>query len=145
MTDFDTTARLRPAVVDTAGIRTGCEVPETVRRRQVKIKGGRVVRYDVRVTPEVHQELQDRANTEGVSIPKLLVDTTLGTPPVEAKTVLRELAGVRRIVSGEAVNLNQIAHAANVGNMPEPEELDAVRAAIERQNELLTERFGEPR
>jgi hypothetical protein len=120
-------------------------VPETVRRRQAKVKGGRPVKYDVRVSVEQAEQLAARAETEGVTVPKLLVDTTLGTPPVEAKTVLRELAGVRRIVAGEAVNINQIAHAANVGGMPEPDELEGIRAALDRQNELLTERFGKGR
>jgi hypothetical protein len=120
-------------------------VGESGVRRQANVKGGRVVRYDVRVSEEQAEVLTTRALTEGVTVPKLLVDTTLGTPPVNDKATLRELASVRRIQSGVATNINQLAHVANAGGTVPAEELEALRAAVDQQNDMLAKRFGEPK
>lgn len=126
---------------DTNGVTVG----ESGVRRQANVKGGRVVRYDVRVSEEQAEVLTTRALTEGVTVPKLLVDTTLGTPPVNDKATLRELASVRRIQSGVATNINQLAHVANAGGTVPAEELEALRAAVDQQNDMLAKRFGEPK
>jgi hypothetical protein len=106
------------------------------------VEGGRPHRYELHLSDAENEAIKDRARQHCVTLQRYLVESALGAPTISSKTVLRELSGIRRIVSGEANNINQIAHAANVGSMPEPEELDAIRVAVEEQLRLLQEQFG---
>lgn len=115
---------------------------EYAQRRLKPVEGGRPHRYELHLSGAENDAIKARAERHCVTLQRYLVESALGAPTISTKTVLRELASIRRIVSGQAVNINQIAHSANVGGHPEPAELEAIRVAIEEQLRLLHEHFG---
>lgn len=65
---------------------------------QARIKGRRQIRHYVRVTPEQEVLLQAAAESQNVTIPKLLVDSALGSK-LSRRAILMELAGIRRMMA----------------------------------------------
>lgn len=65
-------------------------------RRQANVKGGRSVEHRVMVTPDQELQLKAKADEQAVTIPKLLVDSALGTPQTPPRAALAELTGLRR-------------------------------------------------
>lgn len=66
----------------------------SVRRPQEP--GGRKIRHVVLTSPEEEQRLQHLAEVKGVTVARLLVESTLGTPGLDYRLVLREISGLRR-------------------------------------------------
>lgn len=99
--------------------------------------GGRSIRHVVRVTPQQEKLLQVKANALSVTVSRLLLEAALGsTPAVKNTVMLGELSGIRRQISGEATNLNQLVRDANSGTVFETEIREAL-AAIKVLNEKL--------
>lgn len=90
------------------------------RRRRANVEGGRGGVVKVRVSAEERAELDRlRGLAGGITVQRLLVESALsageGTPS-ERRAALVELFGLRRDLSGMAVNLNQAARRANAGD-----------------------------
>lgn len=91
------------------------------RARRANVEGGRSgPPIKVRVSAEERAALDElRAAAGGISAQRLLLESTLaqgiGTPS-ERRAAVVELFAVRRSLSGMAVNLNQAARRANVGD-----------------------------
>lgn len=120
-------------------------IPGFGKRRQKKV-GGRTKRYDVTATPEEAERLGLAAAARGVSVPRLLVETTLRDRPTDGddsgdwlamsdQKVLALVSTLRRVLNVLAPvgnNLNQIARVANATGEVQP----GVEAACTRVDDL---------
>ena len=83
------------------------------RRRRANAKGGRHHRHEVKVTPEEEARLVMVAQSLGVTVSRLLVESALagerGETATERARLLTELFAVHRTLAGVANNVNQIA------------------------------------
>ena len=99
------------------------------RKRQPNAEGGRSVRRVVKLTVEQDLALQVMAKELDVSVPRLLVESTLaqfrGETAAERRELITALFLVQRSVSAVGNNLNQIARAANATG-----EIDVALGAI---------------
>lgn len=90
------------------------------RRRRANVEGGRQHFHKVKVTPEEEAQLLQLAQAQGVTIPRLLIESALAAgaseTPTERKQVIVELFGVHRLLANVANNVNQIARHANAGD-----------------------------
>ena len=118
-------------------------------RRRRRVEGGRQHRHEVKVTAEEEGQLLALALRYQVSVPKLLVDSTLGGGAANAATnatvreeLLAELFRAHRLLAGIANNVNQIARATNATGEAQAETsatLAAVRRNAERIDGLIDE------
>lgn len=85
------------------------------RRRRANVAGGRTFRaHQVKVTADEEARLVVLAERARVSVPRLLLESTLeGAGVGERSQVLAELFRLHREVSGIAINVNQLAAKAN--------------------------------
>lgn len=94
------------------------------RERRANAEGGpRQKFYKVKVTPEEQADLEGRAIAQRVTVPRLLVESTLSGVPetiTERRQLAVELTEVRDLLANLANNANQIAKFANTeGHLPE--------------------------
>lgn len=86
-------------------------------RRQVRRVGSpRLVRHVVKVSVEQEERLVEAATGQGVTVPRLLVESALSGGPGEAaarRAIAGEVFGLQRALGAIGVNLNQLARAAN--------------------------------
>lgn len=83
-------------------------------RRQNSSPQGRHVRHVVKLTAEEAGVIHERANEANVTPARYMVEAALGTAPAANPQVLIDLLlGIRRQITGETTNLNQLARAAN--------------------------------
>lgn len=87
------------------------------RRRRANVAGGRHHRHVVRVTPEEEAVLAQLAAAHRVSVPRLLVESTLsrdaGETPTERRDALAEMYRAVRLLASITNNVNQMTRAAN--------------------------------
>ena len=108
------------------------------RERRANVVGGRHTSHRVKVTPEEEAVLQRMAAEHHITVPRLLIESTLReTGPIASVTrdLVAELFAIRRVMSGAAVNINQIARAANAGVEARGELAGAIalmRTSVER-------------
>lgn len=112
------------------------------RKRQPNALGGRSVRRVVKLTVEQDLALQVMAEELGVSVPRLLVESTLsqsrGETAAERRELITSLFIVQRSVAAVGNNLNQIARAANATGEIDPA-LDALIEHISGSMKSLDE------
>lgn len=108
------------------------------RRRQANVAGGRTHTIKVTVTEVEAALLTDLAREAGVSVPRLLVEAALaaGTgaqTSTQRHEAMVELFAVHRVLSGIAVNINQVAKATNATReAPEAGGWTAALAAVRK-------------
>lgn len=114
------------------------------RRRQSNAAGGRSMRRVVKLTVEQNLALQLMADEAGVSVPRLLVESTLAQSRRETATERRELITLlfqlQRGLAAAGNNVNQIARATNATGEIQGEldaSLDHLRATVARIDEAL--------
>lgn len=121
----------------------GPEETLPVQRRRRRLAGGRERRFYVKASEAEAQRLQELAAGAGVSVPRLLVESTLAggrASAGERAAVLAELVALSRAVGRVGVNVNQIARATNAtGELPEQTEdtLAVVREVGARIAEVM--------
>ena len=124
------------------------------RKRQANVPGGRTAQpFKVKPTDEQRELLVLRAAAEGVSVPRLLIESTLnpqwrGEGPdavmsrrQEALTALEQAADTRNLLLAIGRNINQIAKHVNSTDGELPEELSAALAAVTRSCDEVTRRM----
>ena len=124
------------------------------RKRQANVPGGRTAQpFKVKPTDEQRELLVLRAAAEGVSVPRLLIESTLnpqwrGEGPdavmsrrQEALTALEQAADTRNLLLAIGRNINQIAKHVNSTEGELPEELSAALAAVTRSCDEVTRRM----
>jgi len=121
-------------------VREGVDVvsEEPVRRkvlgrsRQANVPGGRAHSYRVKVTPEEKDRLAALAGEQQVSVPRLLVEAALtggAETPTQRREAMAELFAIRRVLSNNAININQMAKAVNVDGEIRPEAVGFLQEA----------------
>lgn len=87
------------------------------RGRRANVRGGRVHAHQVKVSPEEEGALLLRAKAQGVTIPRLLVESALAEVPrvtaVERRQQIAELHRAYSQLAAVGNNLNQIARFVN--------------------------------
>ena len=94
------------------------------RKRQANVPGGRTSSHRVKVTPEEGARLAELAAEQQVTVPRLLLETTLAggsETPTERREAMAELFAIRRVLSNNAINVNQMAKAVNIDGVLPPE------------------------
>ena len=116
------------------------------RRRRANYVGGRQHRHEVKVSPEEEGMLLRLAATQGVSVPRLLVESALaqdrGETMAERRNTLAELFALHRLLASVANNVNQIAHVANTNRQVPVETgrvLDEVRVVARQVSTVIDE------
>ncbi len=121
------------------------------RRRRANAPGGRrVYAHQVKVTAEEEAVLTRLADRAGVSVPRLLVESTVAEDRVTATdrhNTLVALFDLSRVLGGVANNLNQLAkHANATGEFPQGAFAvrEQVRGLLPRVEETLALVAGNP-
>jgi hypothetical protein len=116
------------------------------RRRRANVTGGRHARHEVKVSAEEEGRLLRLALAQGVTIPRLLVETTLaseaGETVTERRTAITKLFELHRLLAAVSNNVNQIAKATNATGEWQAETaaaLDAVRRTAQRIDDAVDE------
>jgi hypothetical protein len=108
------------------------------RRRRANVAGGRRHSHRVLVTVEEQARLTVLAEEQRVTVPRLLIETTLastGETPTQRRDAMSELFALRRLLAGATTNINQLARVANTErNVPvgTADSLVEIRALVER-------------
>lgn len=128
------------------------------RRRQANAPGGRsAAPVQVKLTPSERELLVLRAAAEGVSLPRLLVESTLNpqwrgegsasgggaglSRRQEALVALEQASELRNLLGALGRNINQIARFVNSTDGELPGELSASLAAVQRAAGEVTVRL----
>lgn len=121
-------------------------VSPTVGERNRRAPGGRKYEAKVRMTEYEAQMVRARAAALGVSVPRALLESTMGAPATtrtEREAFYRELMGLRRLLANLTNNVNQIARALNSDMEVPPREIRSVlertAVAVRRIEELAEE------
>lgn len=107
--------------------------------RQPRAQGGRRHRADVKMSDEEAIQIQARAISLNLSVPRLLVESALHGDPAtvsERHALYRELTAIRRQVAGYFNNVNQLARIGNATGELEPETGAALAASTRVLNRL---------
>jgi hypothetical protein len=113
-------------------------------RRQNSSPEGRHIRHVVKLTQSEADVIHEHAQAAGVTPARYLVQTALGNAPTgDRQVVIDLLLGIRRQITGEATNLNQLARAANEDVWFESDIAAAAKVATATNTKLqeLLERF----
>lgn len=106
----------------------------TSARRQRRLPGGRRHKFTVRLSDGELAEIQARATSAGISVPRLLAEAALAgdaRTASERRALVVELLGARRLTAAVGNNLNQLTRVANAtGEIPA--ELSATLHAVAR-------------
>ena len=90
------------------------------RRRRANVEGGRQHFHKVKVSPEEEALLLQLAEKQGVTIPRLLVESALSSEasetPTERKQAIAELFAIHTLLARVSNNVNQLARHANSGD-----------------------------
>ncbi|MCD2147397.1 MobC family plasmid mobilization relaxosome protein [Gordonia paraffinivorans] len=120
-----------------------------LRRRRRNHPGGRDDRIIIKVTATEKQDLLNRAEDAGFgSVQEFLMaravnaEAGVGVNHVEKVAAWKEAMGIRNLLSGIAVNMNQIARHANTEREVPPDFEPAV-AAVRRASDRVRDAFGE--
>jgi hypothetical protein len=112
------------------------------RRRRANVEGGRVHRHIVKVSPEEEGALLLRANSKGITVPRLMVEAALadstGETATDRQQSIADLFAAHRQLAGVGNNLNQIARATNEARELPPELADALRQTMAEVRTLAT-------
>lgn len=116
------------------------------RRRRANFEGGRRHRHEVKVSPEEEARLLRLALEQGVTVPRLLVESALASEAGETSTQRREaiaeLFRIHRLLAAISNNVNQMARATNATGEVQAEmvsTLAAVRRTAQRIDDAVDE------
>ena len=114
------------------------------RRRRANYVGGRAHRHEVKVSPEEEALLLQAALAQGVTVPRLLVESALtadrGETATERKQLAAEMFKAVRLLAAVSNNVNQIARHANATGEVSAETaatLTAVRRVVARVEDAI--------
>lgn len=106
-------------------------------RRRARGSESRQMQIQVRLSEAEREQLRDRADARGVSVPRLLVESALQgrETPTERRAMLAELFALRRLVATVANNVNQLARVANISG--QVTDRDQLHTTLQEITELL--------
>lgn len=110
------------------------------RRRRANVAGGRQHHHKVAVSPEEEGVLLRLAHAQGVTVPRLLVESALASAtsetPTERRDAIAQLFRLHRLLAAISNNVNQMAKATNATGQVH-DELEATLAAVRRTAERI--------
>lgn len=124
-------------------------MPASPLRRRARLAGGRERRFYVKASASEAARLEELAGRRGVSVPRLLVESTLAQTAAAAgpaavpsahPAVVTELLAVSRLLGRLGVNVNQLTRVANATATVQPgaaAALEAVARVTARLEVLL--------
>lgn len=116
------------------------EVARRARRRRANVAGGRQHFHKVAVSPEEEGTLLRMALEQRVTVPRLLVESTLAAAssetPTERREAIAQLFRLHRLLAAISNNVNQMARATNATGQVQ-DELEATLAAVRRTAERI--------
>ena len=114
------------------------------RQRQQRVSGGRPHRHNIRLSDEQQTLIATAAEAAGMSVPNLLVETTLTAlasdrqlSVAERRALFGELLAVRRLLKAIGANVDELAAANTTGQLP-PEVAPTMHAVAAMVNRLDT-------
>lgn len=114
-----------------------------VRRAREPVARGAIQK--VKLTEAERDDLRARAAEQGVSVPRLLVESALDgrETPTERKRMIAELFEVRRLLATVANNVNQLARAANIsGEVASEQRLERTLVEVDELVQRMRELTG---
>lgn len=103
------------------------------RRRRANAEGGRTHRHEVKLTTDEQTMLLAMAEARGITVPRLLFESTMaastGQTLTERNELIAEVFRLQRAFGAVGTNVNQIAKVLNSTGEVSPE-LDATMAGI---------------
>lgn len=115
------------------------------RRRQANVPGGRTVRRVLKLTEFEDNALYFKAQEQGVSVQRLLVESALtfeqGETATDRKAAVQAVLKAERQLSAIGNNLNQIARGVNSGEPVSAElqqSLEYLRGVLSRLDEAAS-------
>ena len=131
-------------MVEAGGSKSAAPRRSQARRRRANEAGGRQHRHQVKVTAEEEARLLELAEAQGVTVPRLLVESAMagerGETASERRALITELFAVHRAVAGVANNVNQITrklHTTDELAAETSQVLHAARATIQRLDAVI--------
>jgi len=118
----------------------GQDVAEQPARRR-RVQGGRRHKHSVRFTADENALVQAAADAAGLTVPHLIAETVLASltgrgtrqmPVADRRALAHELAAVRSFLAAIGGNVNQLAAAANSGNIPATGAVEATMNTVAR-------------
>jgi hypothetical protein len=110
---------------------------EVKRYKQPPVPGGRPYRVRVQLTDTEYQALQQVSKQRGIGIPQLLTEAYFQPAKLDPRALMRELAGVRRILTDEREQLIKLTQRQPV----EAGIWDQVTDVLDWRNLQLTELY----
>ena len=108
------------------------------RYKQAPVVGGRPNRIRVQLTDEQHQALQQFSQIHQIGIPQILIEAYFHPSQMNPRTLMREVAGVRRILADEAESLQELARNRRASDEVWRQILDG----MQWRNEVLMKRYS---
>lgn len=103
-----------------------------VGRRRRNVIGGRAAAHKVKVSAEEEAQLLRLAAEQGVTVPRLLIESALSLDaretPAQRQEIITQLFALHRLLGAVSNNVNQIAKATNATHESQPELFDALGA-----------------
>lgn len=109
--------------------------------RRRRVQGGRRNKHSVRFTDDEQRLVQAAAEEAGLTVPHLIAETVIASltgrgtwqmPVADRRALAQELAAVRRFLAKLGGNVNQLAAAANSGDLPAAGAVEATMTAVAR-------------
>lgn len=125
-----------------AGAALGKEPRTPPGGRRRRKPGGRTKQVNVKVSLEEYEQLSARAAEVGVSVPRFLVESSLGggVSPSERRAWIASFLAARHQVAGAVNNLNQLARWANTNEAYPPgadRTAEALAEVLEQLGDVL--------
>ena len=110
---------------------------EVKRFKQAPAPNGRPHRVRVQLTDEQLHALQQFSKAHRIGIPQILIEAYFRPTALNPRTLMRELAGVRRILTDEA----EFLHELNRDKRASDEVWSLIQQGIQWRNEVLMKHY----
>lgn len=112
-------------------------LPGSTRYKRPDVPGGRPHRVRVQLTDAEHQALQQESRQRQVGIAQILIEGYFQPQKADPRVLMREVAGVRRIVQDERDFLTKLTQECR----PDSGLWQQIADGLEWRDDMLVERY----